>query len=269
MSAPRRGTAVPASAFTDRVMASVARLPQPTPARAFATAIRSGTWGDAWASLSVAWHLATVRGSPVAPRVRARSMALVVAVAAVLATSSLVGAAAVRMVVPHRLEPLDRVTMLPAVIDEPMLEGPDVGKPGISSGGGAGPVSVEPSNDDNVVVDAVDSGPSEDPDQDAPEADEATDDATDDATDADADEDESDHGATTDDSDDSDASDDEADEADETDGSGHDEADETDGSGHDEDDGEGADGDVSDDGSTHDHDSDESDDSHEGDDGGE
>src|SRR5689334_2241124 len=87
-------------AFTDRVMASIEATPAPTPARSFMGALRGWSLDDAMASLAVAWHLATVRTWSVAPRVRARSMALVLAVVTVLATGSLVAAAAVRVAAP-------------------------------------------------------------------------------------------------------------------------------------------------------------------------
>ena len=142
-----------ASAFVDRVMASIADLPQPTPTRAFGWSLRAGAWGDARASLWVAWHLATARGWPVAPRVRARSMALVLAVATVLAAGSLVAAAAVQVAVPHRHEPLDRLTTLPVTIGEPALHQPGGEAPERRPGGGPGPVAAEPVDDDHGSAD--------------------------------------------------------------------------------------------------------------------
>jgi uncharacterized membrane protein YgcG len=88
------------SAFADRVMTAIEAVPGPTPVRTFGWSLRAGAWRDAVTSLLVAWHLGTVRTWPVAPRVRARSMALVLAVASVLATGSIVAAAAVRVAVP-------------------------------------------------------------------------------------------------------------------------------------------------------------------------
>ncbi len=88
-------------AFSDRVMAAIALTPSPSPTRSFLVAIRSGSGHDAVAALVVAWHLATLRDWPVTPRVRARSLALVLAVAAILATGSMVAASAARMIVPH------------------------------------------------------------------------------------------------------------------------------------------------------------------------
>jgi hypothetical protein len=85
-------------------MAAIALAPLPTPTRTFVAALRAGAARDAVAAVRVAWHLGTVRRWPVAPRVRARSFALVLAVASVLATGSLAAAAAVRVVVPH-IEP--------------------------------------------------------------------------------------------------------------------------------------------------------------------
>jgi len=116
--------AIDREAFTDAVMAAIRPLSQPTPARSFISALRGWSWPDAVASLSVAWHLATMRGGSVAPRVRARSLALVLAVASVLATGSIVAAAAVRVALPERV-------VLPAVAApptddtlRPIVEGP-------------------------------------------------------------------------------------------------------------------------------------------------
>lgn len=89
-----------ASEFTDRVMVAVAATPAPTPTRSFLAALRRGTPRNAARSLSVASHLVTVRAWPVAPRVRARSFALVLGVAFVLGTGSVAAAAAVRQIVP-------------------------------------------------------------------------------------------------------------------------------------------------------------------------
>jgi hypothetical protein len=88
-------------AFVDRVMSSIGVVPSPTPTRTFLAAIRAASVRDAFAALWVAWHLGTVRRWPVAPRVRARSFALVLAVASILATGSLAAAAAVRVVAPQ------------------------------------------------------------------------------------------------------------------------------------------------------------------------
>lgn len=90
------------SEFRDRVMTAIALVPAPTPTRSFVASMRTRTLRDAVATLWVAWHLGTVRGWHVAPRVRARSFALVLAVASVLTTGSLAAAAAVHSVVPQR-----------------------------------------------------------------------------------------------------------------------------------------------------------------------
>jgi hypothetical protein len=95
-------TVLTATEFNERVMASIARVPAPTPTRAFVAALRARALHDAVAALWVAWHLGTVRSWHVAPRVRARSFALVLAVTSVLATGGLAAAAAVHSVVPQR-----------------------------------------------------------------------------------------------------------------------------------------------------------------------
>jgi hypothetical protein len=94
------GTASQGDAFSDRVMAAVALVAGPSPTRSFLEAVRSGAGRDAAAALSVAWHLGTARGT-VAPRVRARSLALIIAVASILASGSMVAASAARVIVPH------------------------------------------------------------------------------------------------------------------------------------------------------------------------
>jgi len=93
-----------AAEFTDRVMAAIAYARLPTPARTFLSATRAGAGHDAVAALWVAWHLGTVRSWRVAPRVRARSFALVLGVATMLGTTSLAAAAAVHVVAPHFIE---------------------------------------------------------------------------------------------------------------------------------------------------------------------
>lgn len=98
-SAPR-SVPLDAGPFADQVMAAIAEMPLPTPTRSFASAVRGGAVRDAGSTVLVAWHLATVRSWRVAPRVRARSFALVFAVAAMLTTGSLATTAAVRVVAP-------------------------------------------------------------------------------------------------------------------------------------------------------------------------
>jgi hypothetical protein len=95
-------TVLTATEFNERVMASIALVPAPTPTRTFVAALRARALRDAVAALWVAWHLGTVRSWHVAPRVRARSFALVLAVTSVLATGGLAAAAAVHSVVPQR-----------------------------------------------------------------------------------------------------------------------------------------------------------------------
>lgn len=102
MSGSTKPTVLTAGGFTDRVMSAIALMPAPTPTRTFVAAARAGAVRDAVAALWVAWHLGTVRSWHVAPRVRARSFALVLAVASVLATGGLAAAAAVHSVVPQR-----------------------------------------------------------------------------------------------------------------------------------------------------------------------
>jgi hypothetical protein len=82
-------------------MVAIVGAPLPTPTRSFLSAVRNHSGRSAAATLWVAWHLATVRAWHVAPPVRARSLALVLGVAAVLGTGSLAAAAAVSEVAPR------------------------------------------------------------------------------------------------------------------------------------------------------------------------
>lgn len=114
------------SAFVDRVMTAIEAVPPPTPVRNFGWSLRARAWRDATSSLVVAWHLGTVRTWPVAPRVRARSIALVLAVASVLATGSIVAAAAVRVAVPDG-DPVPPVAAPATTLSStPIVDGPGV-----------------------------------------------------------------------------------------------------------------------------------------------
>lgn len=96
--------------FADRVMRTIGSEPPPTPTGTFVAAVRARSVRHAVSSLWVAWHLATVRGWTIAPRVRARSFALVLSVMCILAMSaSLVAAAAQQVVAPvmHQLSGTD------------------------------------------------------------------------------------------------------------------------------------------------------------------
>jgi len=116
--------------FADRVMTAIKTVPAPTPVRSFGWSLRAREWRDAVVSLQVAWHLGTVRDWSVAPRVRARSFALVLAVASVLATGSIVAAAAVRVAVPGNVwlppaaPPATQVSSAP-IVDGPGLDDSD------------------------------------------------------------------------------------------------------------------------------------------------
>ena len=56
--------------FTDRVMAAVVLEPAPSPTRSLLAALRAGSWTDATAALSTAWHLSTARSWQIAPAAR-------------------------------------------------------------------------------------------------------------------------------------------------------------------------------------------------------
>jgi len=158
-----------AAAFTDRVMAVIALAPPPTPTRTFVSALRVGAVGDAVAALSVAWHLGTVRRWDVAPRVRARSFALVLAVASVLATGSLAAAAAVRVVAPQ-IEPAPVTDPGGSGADEPGLvitEETQTVEPRQTHEAFDGPSPVdEPGGSDEVDRDPVGGGRSDGADED-------------------------------------------------------------------------------------------------------
>ena len=151
-----RSVPLDAGAFADLVMASIAAVPLPTPTRSFASALRAGAVRDAGSTVLVAWHLATVRSWRVAPRVRARSFALVFAVAAMLTTGSLATTAAVRVVAPLRLphsrfvdgngsnitapgaaEPTPSVSPVASPTAEPTEAAPAVVQPADPGGGSA------------------------------------------------------------------------------------------------------------------------------------
>jgi hypothetical protein len=105
--------------FSDNVMSAVAQMPAPTPTHTFFGAIRALAFRDALSALVVAWHLGTVRGWPIALRVRVRSVALVMAVVAMLGMGTLAAAAAVQVVVPLAVEPAPIV--LPSTGDQDVV----------------------------------------------------------------------------------------------------------------------------------------------------
>jgi uncharacterized membrane protein YgcG len=137
-------TPPPDADFAERLMASIEREPSPTPTRNFLSAVRARSVGDAAAALWVAWHLGTVRGWRIAPGVRARSIALVLAVACVMATGSLAAAAALRVAA----EPV--VNMFQSGIDEQrqlhQSDQPGVNEPGRSNGQSDQPGANQPGN---------------------------------------------------------------------------------------------------------------------------
>ena len=90
--------------FADHVMQAIAHAPQPSPTRTFLEGIHLRSVRTAASALIVAWHLGTVRTWPIAPRVRARSLALVMAVAFVFGSATLAAAAAVSVVAPPWME---------------------------------------------------------------------------------------------------------------------------------------------------------------------
>lgn len=159
-----RRASLSAAAFSERVMAAIRQEATPTPTRTLMSALRARSVGDAGAALWVAWHLGTVRRWRVAPRVRARSIALVVAVALALPSGSFATAAAVRVAA----QPV--VQLLQAGIGE---QGPDDNS--------SGPTEVDPRRQD--MGDAID-GPST-VDGDGATDDDETDVATDEADDPD------------------------------------------------------------------------------------
>lgn len=85
-------------AFASEVMRAIDGLPRPTPAQAFAQALRDRSVTDALSALWVAWHLATARGWSPAPAARVRSLALVIGVVMAMGGVSLVAARTVQVV---------------------------------------------------------------------------------------------------------------------------------------------------------------------------
>lgn len=95
----RQGRTPPqGDAFADRVMAAVRPESPPTPTRAFVSAVRERSVPNAASALWVAWHLGTVRNWRIGPRVRVRSIALVLSVALALGIGSIATGAAVQVV---------------------------------------------------------------------------------------------------------------------------------------------------------------------------
>jgi hypothetical protein len=139
-------TVLTAGEFTNRVMATIETAPPPTPTRTFLCAVRSSAARDAVAALWVAWHLGTVRRWHIAPRVRARSFALVLAVAAVLGTGSLAAAAAVRVVAPPLIERAPVAAPVPSGVydHDPVTNGQTAtDDPGRVNGGSQAPSIVD------------------------------------------------------------------------------------------------------------------------------
>jgi hypothetical protein len=86
-------------AFSDSVMARVARELPPTPARALGMAVRNFDGPSAFGAIWTAWHLLTVRNSVVRPRLRIRSAALLSVVLLLVVIGSTVAAAGAAVVV--------------------------------------------------------------------------------------------------------------------------------------------------------------------------
>jgi hypothetical protein len=143
MSGPERTVPRPSTAdeFSDNVMSAVAQMPAPTPTHTFLEAIRAFELGDALSTLLVAWHLGTVRGWPIALRVRARSVALVMAVVAVLGMGTLAAAATLQVVVPLAVE------------SAPIVRPPTGDHDPVPAGPGQDPIAdpADRSNDDSTV----------------------------------------------------------------------------------------------------------------------
>jgi uncharacterized membrane protein YgcG len=95
----REGYLTTREPFSDRVMATVAGQPMPSPTRALLVAVRRLSVRDAGSALWVAWHIGTARGWRIGPRVRVRSMALVFSVVALLAVSGSLAAAGASQVI--------------------------------------------------------------------------------------------------------------------------------------------------------------------------
>ncbi len=87
-----RGTVRPSADFAERVMAAIAAEPAPAPARAAGAAIRRGSLGAFLVSFRDAWRVSFGTGFPVAARVQA--LALILVVSGVLVSSGAVTAGA-------------------------------------------------------------------------------------------------------------------------------------------------------------------------------
>ena len=103
-SAEAHPLAVSASAeLVDRVMAAIATEPLPAPARSAGRAVRSGRFGAGVAAILDAWHVARSGGRPVALRVQAFSLVLVVVVA-LGSLGGLVAVGTLNLLSPHPTE---------------------------------------------------------------------------------------------------------------------------------------------------------------------
>lgn len=110
---PRPGPTRPMP-FADRVMASVAREPRPTPARVFMRSVVRLRMGAALATMATAWHLTFARGGTIPLLVRAQSLVVLLVFTAAVTTGSTLAAAGVVRVIDEMQEP-DRV-VAPALV---------------------------------------------------------------------------------------------------------------------------------------------------------
>ncbi len=106
--------------FVDRVMAAVSREPRPSPSRVLLRSLARLRFGDAWATVVTAGHLAFGRTSTIPALLRAQSLFLVLALGVTLSGGTLAAAGAIR-VIEDRLRPpgVEQPVVGPAVIRSP------------------------------------------------------------------------------------------------------------------------------------------------------
>lgn len=124
MSDPRRASLPPPAPwspdFVDRVMAAVAQEPRPSPSRVLLRSLARLHFGDAWATVATAGHLALGRSGTIPALLRAQSLLLVLALGVTLGGGTLAAAGAIRVIEDRLQAPrVEQPVLGPAVIPSP------------------------------------------------------------------------------------------------------------------------------------------------------
>ncbi len=107
--------------FVDRVMAAVAQEPRPSPSRVLLRSLARLHFGDAWATVATAGHLAFGRSGAIPALLRAQSLLLVLALGVTLGGGGTLAAAGAIRVIEDRLQAprVEQPVVGPAVIPSP------------------------------------------------------------------------------------------------------------------------------------------------------